>query len=123
MEDTATARLDVQALVHTQPSDEEFGALTSFVFNVGGGNFSTSKILKYINNNENDGAAREFPKWIKSKGQILEGLVIRRACETSLFKAQLGYGEDHKFHRDDCGSLGAAPSTESLIDITIGEKP
>ena len=121
--DTVIVRLDIQTLVRAQLSDEEFGALTSFVFNVGAGNFSTSKMLKYINNNENDGAAKELPKWIKSKGQILEGLVIRRACEASLFKAQLAYGPDHKFHRDDCGSLGAAPSTESLIDITIGEKP
>jgi lysozyme len=62
MRDTVIARLNVQALVRVQPTDEEFGALTSFVFNIGGGNFSTSKMLKYINNNENDGAIREFPK-------------------------------------------------------------
>jgi lysozyme len=120
--DTTVARLDVQALVHTQQSDEEFGALTSFVFNIGGGNFSTSRMLKYLNNGD-DGALKEFPKWIKSKGQVLEGLIIRRACEASLFKAQLSYGLDHKFHRDDCGSLGAAPGSETLIDVTIGEKP
>src|SRR5262249_12763732 len=123
LKDTAIARLDVQALVHTQSSDEEFGALTSFVFNIGGTNFSTSKMLKNINNDENDGAAKKIPKWIKSKRKILEGLIVRRNCEASLFKAQLNYGKDHKFHRDDCGSLGAAPGTELLIDVNTGEKP
>jgi lysozyme len=107
--DTGIARLSVQRLVFVALSDEQFGALTSFVFNVGSQNFATSKLRKYINNQEFEGAVHEFGKWIKSGDQILDGLITRRACEASLFKGILSYGNDGKFHRDDCESLGAAP--------------
>lgn len=120
--DTTIARVNVKNLVHTQLSDEQFGALTSFVFNVGTQNFATSTMLKYLNNSEYEGALKEFPKWIKSKGVPLDGLVTRRACEALLFAGELSYRADHKFYRDDCATLGAAPSAETLIDIDIGEK-
>jgi lysozyme len=120
--DTAIARFDVKNLVQVPLSDEQFGALASFVFNIGGANFETSTMLKYINYCEFNSVPTEFGKWIMSKGQILDGLITRRACEASLFMGTLAYGRDGQFHREDCGSLGAAPSTESLIDIEIGEK-
>jgi len=120
--DTAVARLAIQSLVHVPLSDEQFGALTSFVFNVGGQHFATSTMRQYISNSEFDGAVKEFPRWIKSNGHIFEGLITRRTCEALLFSGKLTYGPDHKFHREDCAPLGAAPSAESLIDIDVGEK-
>jgi lysozyme len=119
-EDTKIARLAVQSLVHVPLSDEQFGALSSFVFNVGSQSFAGSKMVKFLNNSEYEAALKEFPKWVKSKNQILDGLITRRACESALFKGDLPANK--AFNRDDCGSLGAAPRVEDLIDIDVGEK-
>jgi lysozyme len=119
--DTTIARIAVKNLVTEPLNDEQFGALTSFVFNVGSKNFANSTMLKYLNNGEYPGAAKQFARWISSKGKPLDGLITRRACEASLFTGKLAYGVDNKFHRDDCETLGAVPPTESLIDIETGE--
>ena len=119
--DTKAARIAVQNLVHRPLSDEQFGAVVSFVFNVGAANFSSSTMLLYLNNGEYDGAARQFPKWVKSKGVVLNGLVTRRACEAALFSAKLPSHPNGEFMRADCASNGAAPSVDELIDIGVGE--
>lgn len=119
--DTAIARQAVQQLVRQPLSDQQFGALTSFVFNVGAEKFAGSTMLKYLNNAEYEGAARQFPLWIRSKGVVLDGLITRRVCEAALFEGKLIYGKDGRFHRDECGGAGAAPSGSKLIDIDIGE--
>ena len=63
--DTKLARMAVQRLVHQPLSDEQFGALSSFVFNVGGDNLANSTLLKYLNNGEfYPGAAKQFSRWI-----------------------------------------------------------
>ena len=120
--DTGAVRLAVSRLVKRPLSDEQFGSLTSFVFNVGAYNFSKSTMLRYLNNGEDEGAAREFRRWIGSKGQILDGLITRRACEAALFRKQLKYRSDGTFNRSDCKSLGAASSSGSVIYIETGEK-
>ena len=121
--DTRAARIAVQNLVHRPLSDEQFGAVVSFVFNIGAANFSSSTMLLYLNNGEFEGAARQFPKWVKSKGVVLNGLITRRACEAALFSAKLPAHPYGAFLRADCASSGAAPSVDELIDIGIGETP
>ena len=119
--DTGTARLSIQTHV-TQPlNDEQFGALSSFVFNVGAAGFAGSTLLKAINNGDYDIAAAQFGRWVVSKGTVLDGLVTRRQCEAALFKGTLKYRSNGKFYREDCSALGAAPVTEALVDISTGE--
>jgi len=65
--------------------DNQFSALVSFVFNVGIGNFIASTMLKKLGVGDYLGAADEFPKWRRANGQILNGLVKRRAAERELF--------------------------------------
>ena len=120
-EDTAIAGPSVQQFVHRPLSDEQFGALSSFVFNVGGKNFSKSRLLEYINNDEYPGAAKEFHRWIKAGGEISNGLIARRNCEAALFSGKLNYPPGKKFARADCSSLGAAPEVVDLIDIRVGQ--
>ena len=120
--DTFAARLAVQDLVKRKLSDEQFGALVSLVFNIGRQNFETSTLLQYLNNGEFSGAARQFPKWVKSKGVVLNGLITRRACEAALFLDKLPPHPEDEFVRSDCESSGAAPSVEGLIDIETGER-
>lgn len=120
--DTRTARVAVQRLVRQEMKDNEFGALSSFVFNVGKDNFAQSTMLKLLNEGAFNAAAKEFGKWVVSNNKVLSGLVSRRSCEAALFKNQLTPGAGGVFIRADCESLGAAPSGGDLIDIDTGKE-
>lgn len=83
--DYQEAREMVTRLVRVPLTGNQIGALTSFVFNLGVGNLSTSTLLKKLNKSDYIGAANEFDKWIFSKGIKLNGLIKRRAEEKQLF--------------------------------------
>ena len=76
---------DVESLAEVELTDNQFGALVSFTFNLGRGNLAKSTLLKKLNAGDYKGAAAEFRKWNKAGGQILNGLVARRAAEAALF--------------------------------------
>lgn len=121
--DSRAARLAVMsATKDVTLTDEQFGALTSFVFNVGATNFKNSTLLQYVLNEEFEGAAKQFGRWVKSKGKTLDGLIARRNCEAELFRGKLHLAADGTFHRESCENLGAAAPGETLIDIEMGEK-
>ena len=83
--DLANAGRDVLSVVGVPLNDNRFGALTSFTFNLGVGNLASSTLLKKLNVQDYAGAADEFPRWVRSNGQVLPGLVKRRAAERELF--------------------------------------
>ncbi|KAI3319328.1 lysozyme [Xylariaceae sp. AK1471] len=64
----------------------EYGALVSWAFNVGCGNSGSSTLISRLNNGEDPQTviADELPQWNKSGGQVLPGLVRRRAAEVDL---------------------------------------
>jgi len=66
-------------------SSSEFGALVSFAFNVGLGNFKGSTLLRLLNAGDFKGAADQFARWNRAGGKILPGLVKRRYAERTLF--------------------------------------
>ena len=67
-------------------NQNQFDALTSFIFNVGVGNFLTSTLLKRIKVKANDPDIRnQFQRWIYNDGKILDGLVKRRKKEADLY--------------------------------------
>jgi lysozyme len=67
-------------------SDNQYNALVSFVFNIGGGNFAKSTIRRKIIANPNDKTIRaEFMRWVYADGKMLEGLERRRAEEAELY--------------------------------------
>ncbi len=104
-----------------ETSIDQFSALVSFVFNVGEGNFQRSTLLRRMQQDRNDQAAREFLRWIRSGGTVFQGLIARRECEQTLFRGSLAFGSDGKFTRSNCSSLGIATTTGDLIDIEMGE--
>jgi lysozyme len=120
--DTQTVRSAVQRLVNRPLSDSQFGALSSFIFNVGVGNFASSTMLRHLRHGEDDAAARQFSRWVSSRGRVLNGLIARRACEAALFKGLLRHRSNGLFYREDCSGLGAAPSSSTIIDIGRGER-
>lgn len=83
--DLINAGRDVASVVGVELNDNQFGALTSFAFNLGVGNLSSSTLLKKLNLGDYQGAADEFPRWVRAGGVVLPGLVKRRAAERALF--------------------------------------
>lgn len=75
----------VTKAVKVKLTDNQLGALTSFAYNVGLGNFEESTLLKYVNQGKNELAGSEFGKWTKASGKVLNGLVMRRKKEAALF--------------------------------------
>ena len=90
-EDMQEAKRVVERL-NVDLSDNQYNALVSFVFNIGGGNFAKSTIRrKIIANPENPKIADEMKKWkyatnpkTKQK-EVLPGLVRRREKEAELY--------------------------------------
>ena len=76
---------DVEALVKTRISDNQFAALVCFTYNVGTGNLGKSTLLRKLNADDVPGAALEFGNWNKAGGKVLPGLTKRRAAEAELF--------------------------------------
>jgi lysozyme len=75
----------INKLVKVNLSQNQYDALASFIFNLGGRNFSTSTLLKKLNQEDYQATANEFPRWNKAGGKVLRGLTRRRECEKFLF--------------------------------------
>ena len=76
----------VRDAVTVELTDNQFGALVSFTYNLGPGNLRKSTLLRKLNSGDYAGAAQEFPKWPKAGGKTLPGLVRRRQAEKKLFE-------------------------------------
>ena len=85
---------DVDSLVTSNISQNQFNALVSFAFNLGSDidadnipeGLGDSRLLRRVNANPNDPEiAREFVKWNKAGGRVLDGLTKRRLKEAELY--------------------------------------
>lgn len=88
-DDANTVAAMVSRLCKVPVNVNQFSALISFAYNVGGTNYSTSTLLKRLNANDYVGASQQFAVWnkvtINGKRQVSPGLVARRAKERALF--------------------------------------
>ncbi len=75
----------VQALLRVDVSDGQFSALVSFAYNVGLGGLKKSSVLTAVNGRDFAAVPRRLQLWTKAGGQVLPGLVRRRAAEAALF--------------------------------------
>lgn len=66
-------------------NQNQFDALVSLTYNIGEQAFKDSTLLAKLNKGDIKGAAEQFPRWNKGGGQVLKGLVRRRADERELF--------------------------------------
>ncbi len=82
---TSNVERAIGRLVRVRLSANQFSALVSWAYNVGSGNMQASTLRRKINRGDYAGAAEEFPKWRKTGGRILAGLVQRRERERGLF--------------------------------------
>lgn len=89
-QDVQIAENAINYNVHVSLNQNQFDALCSFVYNIGLGNFVTSHLHTYIEEQNFEAAANEFPKWNKVKGQISAILTQRRGIEQALFLSKEG---------------------------------
>ena len=75
----------VDESVKVELSDNQFGALVSFAFNVGVSAFKNSTLLKKLNAGDYYSVPSELARWNKAGGKVVQGLVNRRAAEAGLW--------------------------------------
>ncbi len=81
-----TYEKDVNRLVKVALNQNQFDALVSFTYNLGGTNLGNSTLLRKINVNPCDPTIRaEFPRWNKAGVRVLAGLTRRRKEEADLY--------------------------------------
>lgn len=92
-EDITRAENTIKRYVKVPLNQNQHNATTSFVFNAGGlhnladkhGNRTETGFLKRLNNYDYTGAfQKELPRWIHSKGVVMNGLIKRRNEESNL---------------------------------------
>lgn len=77
---------DLLRLVKFKLTQNQFDALASFTFNLGGANLSKSRLLKKFDINPSDPNTREeFAKWNKAGGKGFAGLRRITKAEADLY--------------------------------------
>ncbi|MGV2828866.1 lysozyme [Myxosarcina sp. GI1(2024)] len=84
-----TIQQQIDSAVTVELNENQLGALSSIVFNVGTGFIHQSTLIKKLNAGDYQGAANEFLRWNKANvgGRLvpLSGLSRRRQAEKELF--------------------------------------
>lgn len=83
--DVASAEAAVRDAVHVPVTQREFDAMASLAFNIGGGAFARSTLVRLLNRGDRAGAAAEFSRYIRAGGKVVAGLVRRRQVERNVF--------------------------------------
>jgi len=85
--DLPTYEAAVKRLVKVPLTENQYGALVSFTYNLGETNLSKSTLLKRINAKAPiSEIERSWLQWNKAGGKVLNGLTRRRQAEVALFK-------------------------------------
>ena len=82
-EDIQQAINEVSRVTQINLTQNQFDALVSFEYNTGA--LEGSTLLRCVNADDLQGAAKQFGRWIHAGGQVMPGLVTRRAAERALF--------------------------------------
>jgi lysozyme len=76
----------VLPLVKKPLTQNQFNSIVSFAFNLGVRALQNSTLLRLVNINPNDAnIAKEFLKWNKAGGKLIQGLTNRRIKESALY--------------------------------------
>ncbi len=86
VDDLDNAADGVRRLVTVPLTQGQFDALCDFVFNLGAGRLMGSTLLRVLNRGDYGAAAAQFKFWVMGGGEVLPGLVKRRAAERELFE-------------------------------------
>jgi GH24 family phage-related lysozyme (muramidase) len=111
VKDMADAQIAVMLAVTTKLTDTQYAALCDFVFNVGGGAFRKSTLLKVVNAGQHDQVGNQLMRWTMAGPKVVPGLLNRRKHEIELY-----------YHGTLASrAVPAAGMDMSPIDVTRGE--
>lgn len=66
-------------------TDNQYAACIDLTYNIGGGNFANSTLCSMIKAGQITEAADQFDRWVYAGGEVMPGLVTRRAAEKTLY--------------------------------------
>lgn len=77
---------EVAAILGKAPTTQgQFDALVSFAYNIGSDDLRTSTLMRMHKAGDYAGAAKQFARWNKAAGKVMNGLTKRRAEEAALY--------------------------------------
>ena len=88
LEDIAKFEDHVNNNVKVPLNQNQFDAMVSWTFNLGGGNLKSSTLLKVLNDSDYTDVPNQIKRWNKANGKVLEGLIRRREAEALLFEGK-----------------------------------
>lgn len=84
-QDLMIADRALQGCIHTLVNQNQWDAMCSLAYNIGGSAFAHSTLVSLLNEIDFMGAANQFLVWNKVNGEPNAGLTNRRAAERKLF--------------------------------------
>ncbi len=84
-QDLAHTEQAVNQAVEVALAQYEYDACSSLAFNIGGGNFARSTLVKLLNSGNTAAASRQFLAWDHAGGVEVPGLYARRVAEKAMF--------------------------------------
>jgi lysozyme len=84
-QDAQAACSGMNELVKVTLTQNQVDALTSWTYNLGIGNLKESTLLRLLNLGQYDQVPEQMQKWVYAGGEVLPGLVKRRAAEAALW--------------------------------------
>ena len=94
VQDLTHAEDTVSRLVMVPLNDNQFGALVSFVFNIGSGAFASSTLLRKLNAGDYAAVPAQLARWNKNDGSVMAGLTKRRPAEAKLWATPASFPID-----------------------------
>lgn len=76
---------ELSGMLKRTPTQHQFDAMVSLLYNIGAKNFRTSTVLRKFNSGDMQGAANGFMLFTKAAGKEMKGLIYRRTAEKELF--------------------------------------
>lgn len=83
--DVRVAERAVQRHITAPLTENQYGALVSFTYNLGGGALQRSTLRRVVNREGHADVPPQFMRWVYGRGRKLKGLVRRRAAEAELY--------------------------------------
>ncbi len=75
---------DASPVLNDPDNWQRLAALSDFVFNLGIGQYRASTLKRRVDVEDWDGAQHQIKRWIRARGKVLKGLVLRREAEARL---------------------------------------
>ena len=86
-EDVSWAEACVEACVRVQLTQGQFDCLVLFCYNIGPNAFRNSTLCRVLNEGLYDEVPEQMRRWNRAGGQVVPGLITRRAREIALWRA------------------------------------